>query len=352
MEQSRLDAFAVRLVREKNGALSLFNLYLGLRLGWIQALAENGAATVPELAARTGCAERYVQEWLGCMYAGEYLEYDAASEKFSLPPEHATALLDRDHIAYSASTIYALPGVAGILPMLEHAFRTGGGVPYDAYGDGLRESVSSSNRAMFVNEYVSKWIPALPDVEKKLRAGARVAEIGCGEGWAAIALAKGFPNAHIDAVDSDALSIEHAGENALREGVADRVAFHLASAEEKPLRGAYDFVTAFECIHDMAYPVEALQAMRELALPDGVVLIADEGVSDVLHENRNFTAHYSYNWSVLLCLPQAMIFPNAAGTGAMMGPARFFEYARAAGFTQIDILPIENPVWRLYRLTP
>lgn len=352
MDKTKLNAFAERLDREKNAALSLLNVYLGLRLGLFENLADAGAATARELAERTGCVERYVREWLACMYAGEYLDYDAETEKFSLAPEYAMVLLDRNQPTYGASTIYALPHVAGILPLLQDAFRNGGGVPFAAYGDGFRESAGGSNRPMFLNDYASKWIPALPDVEKKLRAGARVAEIGCGEGWAAIALAKSFPNARVEAVDSDAASIAQAEHNARQEGVADRVAFHLASVENRLLRGAYDFVTAFECLHDMAYPVNALKAMRELALPDGVVLIADEAVSDRLEENRNFLGQYCYNWSVLHCLPQALVYPNAAGTGTVMGPAQLTQYAQAAGFSRIDILPIENPVWRFYRLTP
>ena len=232
------------------------------------------------------------------------------------------------------------------------AFRTGGGVPYEAYGADTLEAIGMGNRPMFVNDYVSKWIPAMPDVEARLRAGGSVAEIGCGGGWSSISLARGFPNIQIDAVDLDAASIEQAQQNAVQAGVADRIAFYHASAEEAPLNGPYDLVTAFECVHDMAYPVPALIRMRELAGPSGVVLIADEAVGDSLDENRNFLGHFMYNFSVLHCLPQAMVFPKAAGTGAVMGPAKLRAYAEEAGFAQIEVLSIENPFWRFYRLTP
>ncbi|HZQ08122.1 MAG TPA: class I SAM-dependent methyltransferase [Anaerolineae bacterium] len=352
MDDTRIEAFAERLANEINASLSCLNLWLGLKLGLLQELHAQGAATPRELEERTGCVERYVREWLECMYAGEYLDYDASTGRFSLPIEHAAVLLDETHPFYSGASMFGIPALAGILPMLADAFQRGGGVPYEAYGDAMRECISKGNRPAFVNDYASKWIPVLPDVQTKLRGGARVADIGCGEGWSSIALAQAFPNVHIDAVDIDAASIEAAKRNAHAQGVADRVLFHLASADYQPLTGSYALVTAFECLHDMAYPVQALKMMRELASPNGVVFIADEAANDSLEENRNFLGHYFYNWSVLHCLPQAMVFPDATGTGTVMRPSIVRDYASQAGFTNVQVLPIENPSWRFYRLTP
>jgi 2-polyprenyl-3-methyl-5-hydroxy-6-metoxy-1,4-benzoquinol methylase len=134
--------------------------------------------------------------------------------------------------------------------------------------------------------------------------------------------------------------------------VGARIAFHAATAEEAALAGPYDLVTAFECLHDMAYPVRALRRMRELASPGGTVLIADEAVGETLEENRSFVGQLNYNFSVLHCLPQAMVFPDAAGTGTVIRPSVVRAYAREAGFTGIDVLPIDHPLWRFYRLTP
>lgn len=352
MDENKLAAFNERLGQETNSALSLFNLWLGLKLNLFRELRAMGQATSQTLAERTGCQERYVREWLECMYAGAYLEHDAVTKQFSLAPEYAVVLLDETPPAFNASGIDAIPNVAGILPLLAEAFQNGGGVSYEAYGDAMRESISRGNRPMFLHDYVSKWMPALPDVEAKLRAGGRVADIGCGEGWSSISLAQGFPNVRVDGVDLDAASIAAAKQNAQAQGVTDRVQFHLASAEHNPLTGPYDMVTAFECLHDMAYPIEALKMMRALAAPDGVVFIADEAAGDSLEENRNFLGHYLYNWSVLHCLPQALVLPNAAGTGTVMHPSTLKAYAVAAGFARVEILPLENAVWRFYRLTP
>ncbi|MFQ5875260.1 MAG: class I SAM-dependent methyltransferase, partial [Dehalococcoidia bacterium] len=200
--------------------------------------------------------------------------------------------------------------------------------------------------------YATKWIPALPDIDSSLRAGGRVAEVGCGLGWSSIALARGFPKARIDAIDPDEASIETARANAQEAGVAERIRFHLATVEDSAVTGPYDLVTAFECIHDMPYPVKALRRVHDMVAPDGAVLIADEGVGDTLEENRNFLGRLIYNFSVLHCLPQAMVFPNSAGIGCVMRPSTLRSYAEEAGYSKVEVLPVDNPMWRLYRLTP
>lgn len=350
MDQQKLDAFAERVSNQMLASTSILTLYLGHRLNLFSALAEAGPVTSAEFAARTGHNERYLREWLGCMAVGDYLDYDSASMTFSLPPEHATALLDIDNLAYIAPQLCSLPGVALTLEQLMEAFRKGGGVPFEAYGPDIREAISMGNRPMFVNDYVAKWIPELPDIQGRLEAGERAAEIGCGEGWASISLARGFPKVLIDAVDIDAASIDQARRNAAEAGVGDRVKFHLAAVEDAALDPPYALVAAFECLHDMAYPVQVLRRMRELAAPYGAVLIADEAVGETIEENRNFLGQYMYNVSVLHCLPQAMVFRDAAGTGTVMSASLLGKYAQEAGFKEVKVLPIENPFWRFYRL--
>lgn len=352
LDQTKVNAFAERIFNDLNAGMSCLNLYLGHRLGLFQALADAGAVTPKELAERTKCSERYLREWLECMTAGGYLDYDSASVRFSLTPEHAAVLLNPDNPAYAIGAVAWIPSFASVLPELMEAFRTGGGVPYEAYGRDCLGAQGMANRPMFVNDYVSKWIPAMPDIERRLKDGGRVAEIGCGIGWSSIALARAFPKTHIDAVDPDKPSIEEARRNAKEAGVSERIVFHDTPIEQAPLQNPYDLVTAFECLHDMAYPVKALRRMRELVAPNGAVLIADEAVGDSLEENCNFMGHLIYNFSVLHCLPQAMVFPEAAGTGAVITPSTVRKYAKEAGFTKIDTLPIENPMFRFYRLTP
>lgn len=351
VDAAKADALAERLLEAINGGMAVLNIYVGDRLGLFKALAEHGPSTSEQLAQHTGYNERYVREWLHGMASGEYIDHDDGT--FSLSPEQQALFADDGHPAYAAPFAHWIPSLAGPLEELMEAFKTGGGVAYELYGQAALTAIGAGNRPMFMHDYVASWIPALPDVETKLKGGARVADIGCGVGWSSIALAKGYPNVTIDALDSDEESVRQAKENAQAEGVADRITFHLATAEEAELAGPYDLVTAFECLHDMAYPVRALARMRELAGADGTVLIADEAANDTLEENTNFLGHFFYNFSILHCLPQAMVFPDAAGTGTAMRPATLREYANEAGFSRVDIIDeIENPFWRFYRLTP
>ncbi len=350
MEMSKVESFQERLFVELNGGLSSLNLQLGFRLGLIQALADGRAFSPAELALEVRCSERYIREWLECMTAGEYLEYDPITGRFSLPAEHAAVLTDPSNPQSAIGVIGWITSLANILPDLIDAFQSGNGIPYASYGMDMISAQGMSTRPMFTNDYVNSWIPAMPDIEKKFRNGGKVAEVGCGVGWSSIALAKGLSNTIIDAIDPDELSIVEAKRNAEKEGVADRITFHISTIEETELEGPYDLITAFECLHDMPYPVEALSRMRELLTPDGAVLIADEAVGDTLEENTNFMGHFFYNFSVLHCLPQALVFPDSAGTGTVIKPSILRRYAEDAGFGNVDVLPIENPQFRFYRI--
>jgi len=351
MDNDKITALANRLTLELNGTLNLMTLYLGDRLGLISALAERGPVTSAQLAKRSACNERYVREWLETLTANDYLDHDPATGQFSISPELATILLNPDHPYNSISGVRYIPGLAGVLPALVEAFRTGGGVPFEAYGAEFREGIASSNRPLFVNELVSKWMPALPDIHAQLQAGARVADFGCGLGTSTLALAQGFPAITVDGLDIDPASIEHARRSAAEQGLSDRVHFHLATSEGDPLIGPYQLITAYECIHDMAQPVPVLRRMRQLLTPGGAVLIADELVADTLSERHRLPDRLMYGFSVLHCLPQAMTEPNSAATGTMLTADTLRHYAAEAGFTDIRILPIESSVWRFYRLS-
>ena len=307
MNQQKAEAFAERILRDVNSAFSSMNLYIGYRLGLFDALSASGPTSVEKLAGYTKYSERYLLEWLSCMAAGNYIDYDPTSNQFSLSPEHAVCLLNQDSAEYTLPFVAWIPSVARVLPSLMNAFRSGGGVPYEEYGDDARvDGIGLANRPLFENEYVSKWIPTMPDIEERLKKGARVADIGCGIGWSSIVLAQGFPNIQIDALDGDEASIIKARRIAREKKVEDRVIFHASMMEDSDLQGPYDLVTAFEVVHDMPYPVKGLSRMREIVADDGAVLLAEEAVGDTLEENRNFLGSLMYNFSVLHCLPQSM----------------------------------------------
>jgi 2-polyprenyl-3-methyl-5-hydroxy-6-metoxy-1,4-benzoquinol methylase len=348
LEERRRDALAERLFEESRAALDLYCVYLGERLGLYRALAGRGATTPDELAAAAGIHPRYAREWLEQQAVGGILELDGG--RFTLPPGHAEALADPESESYSAHLARSTVSTAGPLRAVIEAFRSGGGVPWSAYGDDGREAQAAFNRVQFLNHLGSEWIPTMPDVHARLQApGARVADLACGAGWSSIAIARAYPNAVVDGFDGDAASIELARANAAAEGLDERVRFQVrdVSAGEEP--GGYQLVCVFEAIHDMSRPVEALAGMRALAAPDGAVLVMDERTNDELTIGDPLE-HYLYSASVLGCLPAGMSEQPSAATGTVMRPSTFAGYAREAGFGDVEVLDIEHEAFRFYRL--
>ena len=350
------DALAERLLGATVGALDLFHIWLGEHLGLYRALADGGPFTAASLAARAGVDERYAREWLehqavaGILAVGD--QADPAERTFSLPPGHDEVLLDGDSLSYTLPMALGVVGVAQVLARVQEAFRTGEGVPYDAYGADTRHFIARGNRPMFVNLLASEWFPAVPGLAQRLAADppARVVDVGCGTGWSTIAIARGFPKAVVTGIDLDGASIEEARSHAVDAGVADRVTFEVADAADPRLAGSFDLVCAFETIHDMADPVAALRAMAGLRSEGATVLVADERVADDFTTDVEFGERFQWGWSALHCLPCSRSEPPASGTGTIMRMPTLRAYAGEAGFAEVEVLPIENDFWRFYRL--
>jgi ubiquinone/menaquinone biosynthesis C-methylase UbiE len=352
MNQQKIDQLTERILNETLSAMSCLNLYLGHRLNLFQSIAESGPTSSIELSNKTKYSERYLREWLECMTVLGYIEHDHATNKFSIPQEHAAVLCERDNSAYTIPFVYCIPSFASVVDKLLEAFRTGKGVSYSSYGQDLIFAQGEGNRPMFLND-IGRWISSMPDVESKLKSqGGRVLEVGCGDGWASIALARSFPLVKIDAIDADSSSIENASRNVEEAGLSDRISLHLTTIEKAALKEKYDLVMTFESVHDIAYPIKALEKMREILAPRGIVLVGDVKMKEVLEEKNDFPGRFYYNFSVLLCLPQSMAYPGSVATGAAMTPSTFKNYAKEAGFSKIDILPVDHFIWQFYRLEP
>jgi len=334
-------------------------VYLGDRLGLYRALADHGPATPAELAGYTGTHERYAREWLeqqaimGILEA-EDAATDGSTRRYVLPAAHAGVLLDQDSLNYLAPVARFTMGLVRPLPALAEAFRTGEGVPYADYGADAREGQADANRVQFINLLGSEWLPEVPDVHARLLADppARVADIGCGTGWSSISIARAYPRARVDGYDLDEPSVELARANAEQAGVADRVSFHVRDASEPALEGSYDLAVAFECVHDMGRPVEALRTMRRLVGESGAVIVADERVGDSFSAPGDDVDRLMYGWSVLFCLPTGLADEPSVGTGTVMRTPTLRSYAEEAGYAEGEGLPIENDLWRFYRLIP
>jgi SAM-dependent methyltransferase len=237
------------------------------------------------------------------------------------------------------------------LPELVEAFRTGEGLAPPPWQP---EGRPDFNRAIFLGRLGREWLPAITDVDERLRSDppARVADLGCGTGWSSIAMAKAYPKIEVDGFDLSEEVIELASANARDEGLEGRVTFRAMDVATLVATDRYDLVTVIEALHDMAHPVEALRAAWNMLLPGGCVVVADEPVAETFAAPGDEMERYAYGWSVVSCLPFAMGEPDAAGTGAVMRPSTVRRYAEAAGFREMQIVPIEPDVWRFYRLLP
>ena len=340
------------------GTFDLVAIYLGDRLGFYQSLATNGPATSAQLAERTGTNERYAREWLEQQGVTGFLTVDdpgkpAVDRVFELPTTYEPLFVDPDSPLNVASWAQNLMGVLAPLPLLMDAYRTGAGVPYDAYGPDLAIGQARYNRPFLLSALAQEIIPAMPDVHARLLSDppARVADLGVGMGWSSIALARAYPTITVDGFDLDVYSVEAATATSVAEGVDDRVTFQVRDAGDPALAGHYDFALAVECIHDMANPVAALAAMRRLVGPGGTVLIVDEKTDEVFAAPGSASERMLYGFSIVHCLPIGMVEQPSAATGAVMRPDTFRRYAAEAGFSKVEILPVDNESFYFYRLT-
>jgi len=354
IDEEALGAFADAVFGAGLQTIEVTLMHLGRRLGLYEAL-RGRPSTAGELAAAAGIDERYAREWLEQQaMAGTITVDDAAAapgaRRFTLPEEHAIVLLDEEHPAYAGALADAFTPIARTFEALLGAFRSGAGVPFADYH--LHDMQAGFTRPMFANELVSSWLPALTDVHARLEAGdaLRIADIGCGEGWAAIYLAEAYPNVRVDGFDLDDASIAAARKNASERGVADRVHFEVQDITSD-VPSVYDLVLAVEVIHDLADPVDVLSAMDRISRPDGTVLIVDENAAETfVPDPDDPIQRLLYGFSVLHCLPAGRTHEHSAATGTVMRPDTFTGYATAAGFQSVTVLPVEHPFFRFYRL--
>ncbi|MCW6008867.1 class I SAM-dependent methyltransferase [Micromonospora sp. CPCC 205371] len=313
-------------------------------------------STSTELAVRTGTAERYVREWLEHHAASGLLDVDDATagpleRRYRLPAAHAPVLADHDDVRFAVHRAIDIVRAARPLPDLVDAFRTGAAPPPSPWEP---EGRAANNRPVYLAHLGREWLPAIPDIDGRLRAEppARVADLACGMGWSSIAIAHAYPLVMVDGFDLDAEAIADARRNAATEGVADRVSFSVADAAAPELSARYDLVTILEGFHDMARPVDVLRAVRGMLADGGSVLMIDENVADDFIAPAPELERYHYGWSVVSCLPGAMGDPQTAATGAVMRVATLRRYAEEASFHAVEVLPIQTPTWRFYRLHP
>ena len=343
-----------RLIEATTATLELYAIHLGSRLGLYRALAEHGRLTAPELAAAAGIDRRYATEWLEQQAVAGLIAVDdvtrpAEARRYRLPADHAGVLVDPDDPAHVAPFADMVVGVATVLDEVARAYRDGSGVPYAHYGAHFRRGQGGINRPAFTGDLTASWLPAVPGlVERLARPGARIADVGCGQGWSTIALARAFPQAVLVGIDEDAASIEEARAHAAAAGVAVR--FEVADAAELKAEGSFDAVVLLECLHDMARPVDALIGCRAALADGGAVVVVDERVAERFTAPGDVTERLMYGWSVTHCLPAALASRPSAGLGTVLRAGTVHELAGAAGFGSCETVEVDAGFFRVYHL--
>jgi SAM-dependent methyltransferase len=334
VDQAKLHEFVMKAVGEMGAAMNAALIIVGDKLGLYKAMAGAGPMTSAELAAKTKTTERYVREWLSAQAAGGFVTYDAATAKFTLPPEQAMALADEQSPVF-------LPGFFEIVgacmkdeAKITEAFRSGNGVGWHEHDHALFAGTERFFRPNYQAHLIAEWIPSLGDTAAKLKAGAKVADVGCGLGTSTILMAEAFPKSTFVGFDYHPKSIEMAREAAAKAGVSDRVKFEVAKAKDYPGAG-YQLVAFFDCLHDMGDPEGAARHVLSTLDPNGAWMIVEPFAHDKLEDNLNPIGRVFYGASTMLCTPASLSQEVALGLGAQAGEGRLSKILASAGFKRV-----------------
>ena len=328
----KLNEFLGKAIVDFGATFHAALIRIGDKLGLYKALA-TGPQTPAELAKKTGTVERYVREWLSSQAAGGYVTYDSKSGKFSLNEEQAFALADENSPAFLPGAFQcALAAVKAEEKMTER-FKTGKGLGWHEHHPELFVGTERFFRPGYAANLISSWIPALEGVEEKLQKGARVADVGCGLGASTILMAKHYPNSEFVGFDYHDKSIQTAKKRAKDAGVANRIKFQVAKAKNYPGKG-YDFVTFFDCLHDMGDPAGASSHVRKTLKKDGTWMIVEPAAGDKLEDNLHPIGRAFYGASTLLCTPASLSQEVGLALGAQAGEKRLREVVSSGGFTR------------------
>jgi 2-polyprenyl-3-methyl-5-hydroxy-6-metoxy-1,4-benzoquinol methylase len=352
----RTDALAERLFEATIGSLELYAIHLGRKLGLFTVLADGQGRTPGQLAAEAGIAERYAREWLEQQAVAGFVDVedvtvDAQHRRYHLAPDQARVLVEADDAAHLAPFSSMVAGIGQALPQVAEAYRTGNGVAYHHYGADFRDGQGGINRPAFTHDLIADWLPSTPDVHRRLLDGARVADVGCGLGWSTQAIARAYPASQVVGIDADEASIRDATTLVPNE-LADRVRFVNIDARRTDEVGAFDLIIVLETLHDIGNPTEALTGMRTALADSGTVLIADEKVAERFAAPGDQIERMMFGWSTVHCLPAAIADGDHRATGTALRPSTVAALAHDAGFSRCEILPIENDLFRFYRLDP
>ncbi len=332
VDTNKLMAFVGKAVADVGGTMHAALVVVGEKMGLYKALVK-GPCNSEELAKRTGANERYVREWLCAQAAGGYIEYDPKTRLYSMNEEQAFAMTNEKGAVYLPGAFQVALAAVRSEERVSEAFRTGAGIGWHEHDPGLFCGTERFFRPSYAASLVSGWIPALEGVEAKLKQGARVADVGCGHGSSTILMAEAYPKSTFVGYDYHDASIATARQRAAAAGVGDRVKFDVAKAKDYPGRD-FDFVTFFDCLHDMGDPAGAAAHVKQTLRPDGTWMIVEPYAGDRVEQNLNPVGRLFYSASTLLCTPASRSQEVGLALGAQAGEARMREVVTSGGFSR------------------
>lgn len=349
MDRERVDAFLDRFVGFASGATTIGLLAVADRSGLLAWLGEHGSGTAQEIADGAGLERRYVEEIMAGLTASGTVDYEVASEVFTLPPEHALFLADEHSPYFMGGWLDMIPPVMGQIDGVTYATKHGGGVAFDVFGADIVTGIDRGNGPSQRVFLTSRWLPAVPGLVARLESGIRVADVGCGSGTAAILMAEAFPESSVHGYDvsPESLAVARSRSQSL-----DNVEFAESSVETIPSDPPFELITSFDVVHDLVDPMAALVRIREALAPDGLYLMMEPNASSHLEENLTDRGTLLYGISTLFCMTQSLAH-GGAGLGASWGREMAEQYARDAGFSSFRHLEdISNKFSAFYLLEP
>ncbi|WP_165234549.1 class I SAM-dependent methyltransferase [Aquisphaera insulae] len=335
---TELEQLIGKVIGDLGGTANAALVIVGDRLGLYRALAEVGPASSHDLARKTGTHERYIREWLAAQAASGYVTYDPATRRFSMSREQAMLFADEDSPVYMAGGFFAAAAAVNDERRLAEAFRTGRGIAWSEHHDCLFCGTEKFFRPSYAGNLVQSWIPALTDVQARLRSGGTVADLGCGHGCSTVLMARAYPASTFVGFDSHAPSIERARAMAAGQGIPN-VRFEVATAQAftRLDEDGYDLVAIFDALHDMGDPRGVARRVREMLKPDGTWMIVEPAAGDRLEENLNPVGRVFYAMSTSVCVPSALSQDGGESLGAQAGPAALEDVVTRGGFSRFRI---------------
>ncbi len=332
INEEKMQQFLGKVVGDFGASLGSSLAYIGQKLGLYKGIAALGSVTPAELAKQTNTSERYVREWLVNQAAGGYVDYDPATGRYSLAPEQAVALTEENSPFFVGGGFFVVKAMTQAVEQIESYFREGGGMLWGEHHPDLFVGTERFFRPGYAAHLIASWIPALTGIEEKLKAGAKVADVGCGHGASTVIMAHAYPNSEFWGFDNHDASIKHARDAATAAGVGDRVHFEVASAQTIPDQ-QFDLVAFFDCLHDMGDPVGACKRAAEVLKSDGSALIVEPMAGNTVEENFNIVGRTFAGASTLCCTSNSLAM-NGPALGAVATEEAIREVVLAGGFKE------------------